>query len=145
MILACERRRCDETSRQTCRRLCPNSSQTGSSRKRPGDGAHEKTARQNLAVAALADHTKAHAGPSGCYFDAVGSGSQPHWKLAAIERYAGTNRPLAWIDDAHDDRCRAWAAARPGPTLLVTTEPGAGLVEAHAARLEGWARQTAAA
>src|ERR1700694_2365043 len=26
-----------------------------------------------------------------------------HWKLAAIEDYAGPDRPLAWIDDAHDD------------------------------------------
>src|SRR5579864_3736828 len=24
-----------------------------------------------------------------------------HWKLAAIDRYAGEDRPLAWIDDAH--------------------------------------------
>ena len=30
-----------------------------------------------------------------------------HWKLAAIDAFAGSRRPLAWIDDAHDDSCRA--------------------------------------
>jgi hypothetical protein len=68
-----------------------------------------------------------------------------HWKLRAIDAFAGPDRALAWIDDAHDERCRAWAAARPGPTLLVPTDPAVGLVEAHAERLEEWARQTAAA
>jgi hypothetical protein len=67
-----------------------------------------------------------------------------HWKLRAIDAFAGPDRPLAWIDDAHDDRCHAWAASRPGSTLLVTTEPDAGLVEAHAERLEQWADQAAA-
>ncbi len=62
-----------------------------------------------------------------------------HWKLRAIDAHAGPDRPAAWIDDAHDARCRAWAAARPGPTLLVTTDPAVGLTEAHAARLEAWA------
>src|ERR1700751_3248940 len=41
-----------------------------------------------------------------------------HWKLDAIEGFAGT-RPLAWIDDALDESCRRWAAARAAPTLLV--------------------------
>ena len=68
-----------------------------------------------------------------------------HWKLRAIDAFAGADRALAWIDDAHDERCRAWAAERPGPTLLVTTEPAVGLVEAQAARLAEWAVQTAAA
>jgi len=48
--------------------------------------------------------------------------NRAHWKLEAIDTYAGA-RPLAWIDDAHDDACRAWALARPAPTLLVATEP----------------------
>ncbi len=64
-----------------------------------------------------------------------------HWKLRAIDAFAGPDRTLAWIDDGHDERCRAWAAARPGPTLLVTTEPAVGLAEAHADRLERWADQ----
>jgi hypothetical protein len=68
------------------------------------------------------------------------------WKLRAIDAYAGPDRPTAWIDDAHDERCRAWAAARTGPTLLVTTEPSAGLTEREAAVLEAWAdRQRAPA
>ena len=63
-----------------------------------------------------------------------------HWKLAAIDEHAGAHRALAWIDDAHDDACRAWAAARPGPTLLVTTTPAVGLTGAHAGELAAWAR-----
>src|SRR5579875_2103808 len=39
-----------------------------------------------------------------------------HWKLDAIDDYAGVHRPLAWIDDGFDDSCHAWAAARPAPT-----------------------------
>jgi hypothetical protein len=57
-----------------------------------------------------------------------------HWKLAAIERHA-RRRPAAWIDDALDDACRAWAAARTAPTLLVATEPAQGLTGEHARRL----------
>ena len=62
-----------------------------------------------------------------------------HWKLAAIEAYAGPARPLAWIDDAHDDACHAWAAARRGPTLLVATAPAVGLSSAHVDELDAWA------
>jgi len=62
-----------------------------------------------------------------------------HWKLDAINRYAGEDRPLAWIDDAHEERCNAWAAARPGPTLLVRTDPATGLTDAHVSRLLAWA------
>src|SRR3954462_13052549 len=52
-----------------------------------------------------------------------------HWKLRGIDAVAGRDRPLAWIDDAHDDRCHAWAEARPGRTLLVGTETAVGLTE----------------
>lgn len=62
-----------------------------------------------------------------------------HWKLPAIEAYAGPDRPVAWIDDAHDDACRAWAAARRAPTLLVATTPVTGLTDDHAAQLIAWA------
>jgi hypothetical protein len=62
-----------------------------------------------------------------------------HWKLAAIDAYAGPDRPLAWVDDALDDACREWAAARPGPTLLVGTAPHTGLTETEAATLRGFA------
>jgi hypothetical protein len=61
-----------------------------------------------------------------------------HWKLAGIEAFAGPDRPLAWIDDHHDAACRAWAVARPGATLLVTTEPDLGLIPAHSAQVRAW-------
>jgi hypothetical protein len=62
-----------------------------------------------------------------------------HWKLRAVERHAG-DRPLAWIDDAFDASCHAWAAARRAPTLLVATDPAAGLGDEHVVRLEAFAR-----
>jgi hypothetical protein len=62
-----------------------------------------------------------------------------HWKLAGIEAHAGPHRPLAWIDDAHDAACRKWAAGRPGPTLLVDTDPAVGLTAEHSAALRRWA------
>jgi hypothetical protein len=65
--------------------------------------------------------------------------TRAHWKLTAIEAYAGERRPLAWIDDAHDDACHAWAARRPAPTLLVATDPAVGLAAVHAAALMAWA------
>ncbi len=78
-------------------------------------------------------------------FERDGEGSGRHWKLAAIDRFAGRDRPLAWVDDDHDDSCRAWAAARPAPTLLVGTEPATGLTSADAARLSAWAAALAGA
>jgi hypothetical protein len=62
-----------------------------------------------------------------------------HWKLAAIDSYAGAERPLAWIDDAHDERCQSWAEARPGPTLLISTDPAVGLTDPQVERLLEWA------
>jgi len=64
-----------------------------------------------------------------------------HWKLAAIESHSGPHRPLAWIDDAFDPTCDAWVARRPGPTLLVRTEPASGLRSEHVRRLEEWAQR----
>jgi len=61
-----------------------------------------------------------------------------HWKLAAIDAYAG-GRPLAWIDDCLDGACRSWAAQRAAPTLLVQTAPARGLTEREAAQLRAWA------
>ena len=72
-------------------------------------------------------------------FEGDGNGEGRHWKLASIDRYAG-KRALAWVDDAHDDSCHAWAAARSAPTLLVTTDPAQGLTQAHTATLTAWAR-----
>ena len=69
--------------------------------------------------------------------------SNAHWKLDAIEAHAA-GRALAWVDDALDEECRAWASARSSPTLLVQTEPERGLTEREALLLEDWAAQLAA-
>jgi hypothetical protein len=65
--------------------------------------------------------------------------SNAHWKLDAIEAYAG-GRPLAWIDDALSPACHAWADARAAPTLLVHTDPARGLTSVETAQLTDWAR-----
>jgi HAD domain in Swiss Army Knife RNA repair proteins len=69
-----------------------------------------------------------------------GAAAARHWKLDAIEAHAG-DRPLAWVDDAHDDSCQAWAARRAAPTLLVATEPATGLTDGHVDELERWATE----
>lgn len=71
-------------------------------------------------------------------FDRSPGRANAHWKLAAIEAFAGA-RPLAWVDDAFNDACHAWAQRRVQPTLLVATDPARGLTDDHVARLRGWA------
>jgi Swiss Army Knife RNA repair-like protein len=66
-----------------------------------------------------------------------------HWKLDAIEAHAG-ERPLAWIDDAFNDACHAWAAERAAPTLLVQTSPASGITAREVAVLLDWERSLAA-
>ena len=66
--------------------------------------------------------------------------STAHWKLDSVVVHAGA-RPAAWIDDTFDAECRAWAAARSAPTLLVATDPAVGLTAAHVETLEEWARR----
>jgi hypothetical protein len=78
-------------------------------------------------------------------FDREVGRAHAHWKLAAIDRYAGPDRPLAWIDDALDQRCAEWADERPGPTLLVSAEPAVGMTDADVARLARWAAGLAGA
>lgn len=73
-------------------------------------------------------------------FDRNPGRGHAHWKLAAIEAYAGPERPLAWVDDALNDACHAWAGARGAPTLLVETEPAVGLADPHVTQLTAWAR-----
>jgi hypothetical protein len=74
-------------------------------------------------------------------FAGASSEGQPrHWKLAAIEAYAGPERPLAWIDDQFDATCHEWAQTRPAPTELVVTDPAVGLTAEHVARIQSWAR-----
>ncbi len=71
-------------------------------------------------------------------FDGRVGRTNAHWKLDAIETYAG-DRPMAWIDDAFNEACHKWAATRAAPTLLVRTLPAYGLTEREAAILERWA------
>lgn len=73
-------------------------------------------------------------------FDGRARFGTAHWKLDAIEEYAGT-RPLAWIDDSIDEECSAWVEAREAPTLLVPTESHRGLEDAHVDALLTWAAQ----
>lgn len=70
--------------------------------------------------------------------------SAGHWKLAAIDAYAGPERPAAWIDDAHDEACARWAAERPGPTRLILTDPAVGLTPEHVEELLSWRDAVAA-
>jgi len=67
-----------------------------------------------------------------------------HWKLAAIEQFAGS-RALAWIDDAFNAACHDWAGTRPAPTLLVRTAPERGLTSVEAQLLMDWARDLSSA
>lgn len=69
--------------------------------------------------------------------------SNAHWKLDAIEAHAA-GRALAWVDDALNDECHAWAHGRSAPTLLVQTEPERGLTDREARLLGDWALQLAA-
>lgn len=93
-----------------------------------------------------ADEHLPHALGLGCSYPHLTFARNPgrvhaHWKLDEIDAHAGA-RPLASIDDAHDDECRSWALARSragAPTLLVTTDPASGLASAHVAELTAWA------
>ncbi len=66
-----------------------------------------------------------------------------HWKIEAIDEYAG-DRPAAWIDDSLDERCHAWAQARSAPTLLVETDSHAGIEDRHVELLLDWAAKLSA-
>ena len=81
--------------------------------------------------------------PSGLPHLTFDDRTRDHWKLAAVEAWAGS-RPMAWIDDAFNDACHAWAAQRAAPTLLVPTEPHMGLGDAEAAALRAFAQRVAA-
>ena len=73
-------------------------------------------------------------------FDGRARFGTAHWKLEALEEYAG-ERPLAWIDDSLDESCHAWAAERKAPTLLVPTESDVGITDAHTDAMLDWARR----
>lgn len=63
-----------------------------------------------------------------------------HWKIGELDRIA-EGRPLAWVDDNLDERCREWASGRQAPTLLVPTRPERGLEPSHGEQLVEWARK----
>ena len=94
----------------------------------------EERANDYLPLALGLDGPLAHV-----VFEPEGRPPHAHWKLDGIDRHVDSSRPVAWIDDAHDDRCRSWADARPGPTLLVTTDPAVGITEVEVERLLAWA------
>ena len=71
-------------------------------------------------------------------FDGQASVGTAHWKIEAIDRYAG-KRPLAWVDDSIDGTCRTWAHERSAPTLLVVTDSAVGLTDEHVQTLLEWA------
>lgn len=77
-------------------------------------------------------------------FDGRAVFGSSHWKLDAIDEYAG-DRPAAWIDDHIDDACRLWARSRSAPVLLVEAKPAFGITEAHTAELLSWADSLASA
>ncbi len=55
-------------------------------------------------------------------FDGEARFGTAHWKLAAIEDYAG-DRPLAWIDDCLDPSCYEWARGARGPDAAGPDRP----------------------
>jgi hypothetical protein len=71
-------------------------------------------------------------------FDGRARFGTAHWKLEALEEYAGS-RPLAWIDDSLDSSCYEWGERREAPTLLVPTESDVGLLDVHVEVIEQWA------
>lgn len=71
----------------------------------------------------------------------AGASLAGHWKLEAIDAHCGPDRAVAWIDDVLDEPCERWAAARPGRTLLVRTQPWVGLTTDQTLRLREWARR----
>jgi len=75
-------------------------------------------------------------------FDGRAVFGSAHWKLEAIDEYAGT-RAAAWIDDNIDDDCRDWAEGRAAPTLIVETLPAVGLTDEHVDELLDWAKRVA--
>ena len=76
-------------------------------------------------------------------FDGRAVFGSAHWKVDAIDEYAG-NRPAAWIDDNLDETCIAWAEGRSARTLLVQTEAAVGITDEDVERLLRFADEVAA-
>ena len=71
-------------------------------------------------------------------FDGRAMFGSSHWKVDAIDEYAGT-RPAAWIDDNIDETCLEWANGRGVATLIVQTASAEGLTDEHVSQLLRWA------
>jgi hypothetical protein len=76
-------------------------------------------------------------------FDGRAVWGTAHWKLDAIDEYAG-DRPAAWVDDNLSEECLVWAANRAAPTVLIETDPAIGIGTPEVERLLGWADRLAA-
>jgi hypothetical protein len=76
-------------------------------------------------------------------FDGRVRAGPAHWKIEAIDEYAG-DRPLAWIDDNVDESCRVWAAGRQAPTLIIETVRHEGMDGYHVELLLSWADELTA-
>jgi HAD domain in Swiss Army Knife RNA repair proteins len=77
-------------------------------------------------------------------FDGRAVFGSAHWKVDAIDAYAG-DRPAAWIDDNLDETCHAWARGRSAPTLLVETDAAVGITDDDVERLLRFADEVAQA
>ena len=73
-------------------------------------------------------------------FDGRAVFGSAHWKVDAIDEYAG-DRPAAWIDDNLDETCFAWAKGRSAPTLLVETHAPVGITDDDVERLLRFAEE----
>jgi HAD domain in Swiss Army Knife RNA repair proteins len=71
-------------------------------------------------------------------FDGRAVFGSAHWKVDAIDEYAG-DRPAAWVDDNIDETCIAWAENRDAATLIVETSSAVGLTDEHVSQLLRWA------
>jgi hypothetical protein len=67
-------------------------------------------------------------------FDGRAVFGSAHWKVGAIDEYAG-DRPAAWVDDNLDRTCWKWAKRRRAPTLLIETDAAVGITDEHVRRL----------
>ncbi len=72
-------------------------------------------------------------------FDGRAVFGSAHWKIDAIDEYAG-DRPAVWVDDNLNEECEAWAANRDAPTLLVRTDSHVGITDEQVELLLGWSQ-----
>ena len=71
-------------------------------------------------------------------FDGRAVFGSAHWKVGAIDEYAG-DRAAAWVDDNIDETCLEWAEGRDAATLIVQTSSAEGLTDEHVSELLRWA------